>query len=205
MFITKKHLSRRTFLRGLECAVGLPLLDAMIPARYGFGANCGETDASNGLRVFPTRLCDGQVVAQRVRLEIRASLSNPQASGTVQGPVDHRQRPEKQTGREHIGACDDCRNVVDVHDSGRQPDGADRSERGPVSRPEDRPGYALSVAGTFYGGRRPVRSDARMQLRLYRRVPYGDATAADGVQPAEGVLPTLRSGRHAARTTSDRR
>lgn len=33
MFITKKHLSRRTLLRGSGAAVALPLLDAMIPAR----------------------------------------------------------------------------------------------------------------------------------------------------------------------------
>ena len=32
MFITKRHLSRRTVLRGLGAAIGLPLLDAMIPA-----------------------------------------------------------------------------------------------------------------------------------------------------------------------------
>ena len=32
MFVTKKHLSRRTFLGGAGAAVGLPLLDAMIPA-----------------------------------------------------------------------------------------------------------------------------------------------------------------------------
>lgn len=32
MIITKKHLSRRTFLRGAGIGVGLPLLDAMIPA-----------------------------------------------------------------------------------------------------------------------------------------------------------------------------
>jgi hypothetical protein len=32
MFITKKHLSRRTFLRGAGVVVGLPLLDAMVPA-----------------------------------------------------------------------------------------------------------------------------------------------------------------------------
>src|SRR5262245_5635663 len=32
MFISRKHLSRRTFLRGAGVAVGLPLLDAMIPA-----------------------------------------------------------------------------------------------------------------------------------------------------------------------------
>jgi hypothetical protein len=32
MFITRKHLSRRTFLRGAGVVVGLPLLDAMVPA-----------------------------------------------------------------------------------------------------------------------------------------------------------------------------
>lgn len=32
-FITGKHISRRTMLRGLGATVGLPLLDAMIPAR----------------------------------------------------------------------------------------------------------------------------------------------------------------------------
>ena len=32
MFITKKHISRRSMLRGAGVAIGLPLLDAMIPA-----------------------------------------------------------------------------------------------------------------------------------------------------------------------------
>src|SRR5215831_10574380 len=32
MHLTRKHLSRRTLLRGTGVAVGLPLLDAMIPA-----------------------------------------------------------------------------------------------------------------------------------------------------------------------------
>ena len=32
-FITGKHISRRTMLRGMGGALGLPLLDAMIPAR----------------------------------------------------------------------------------------------------------------------------------------------------------------------------
>jgi len=33
MFITKKHLPRRTFLRGMGVTLALPLLDSMIPAR----------------------------------------------------------------------------------------------------------------------------------------------------------------------------
>ena len=32
MIITKKHVSRRTILRGLGAAVALPMLDAMVPA-----------------------------------------------------------------------------------------------------------------------------------------------------------------------------
>src|SRR5580692_5025483 len=32
MFITKKHLSRRTVLKGAGVAVALPFLDAMVPA-----------------------------------------------------------------------------------------------------------------------------------------------------------------------------
>ena len=32
MFITKKHISRRTVLRGTGVTLALPLLDAMIPA-----------------------------------------------------------------------------------------------------------------------------------------------------------------------------
>src|SRR3954467_6431202 len=40
MFITKKHLRRRTFLQGLGAAGALPLLDAMVPA---FASNVKQT------------------------------------------------------------------------------------------------------------------------------------------------------------------
>src|SRR3954471_22348416 len=32
MFITKKHLSRRTLLKGIGASIALPFLDAMVPA-----------------------------------------------------------------------------------------------------------------------------------------------------------------------------
>ena len=32
MFITKKHLSRRTFLNGVGVTVALPFLESMVPA-----------------------------------------------------------------------------------------------------------------------------------------------------------------------------
>ncbi len=43
-FLTKKHLSRRTFLRGSGVALGLPLLDAMVPAGTALAANRGRTE-----------------------------------------------------------------------------------------------------------------------------------------------------------------
>ncbi len=47
MYITKKHLSRRTVLKGLGVSVGLPLLDAMIPAATALA----QTAAAPKLRV----------------------------------------------------------------------------------------------------------------------------------------------------------
>ena len=32
MFITKKHIPRRTFLKSAGCTLALPVLDAMLPA-----------------------------------------------------------------------------------------------------------------------------------------------------------------------------
>src|SRR5215831_7629768 len=48
MIITRKHLSRRTFLRGAGGLVGLPLLDAMVPA-LGWARDAKPQP--------PTRLC----------------------------------------------------------------------------------------------------------------------------------------------------
>jgi hypothetical protein len=42
MFITQKHLSRRTVLKGIGATVGLPLLEAMVPAGKAFGATAAE-------------------------------------------------------------------------------------------------------------------------------------------------------------------
>src|SRR6201998_345389 len=47
MYLTKKHLSRRTVLKGAGVTVGLPLLDAMIPA----GTALANTAAAPKLRV----------------------------------------------------------------------------------------------------------------------------------------------------------
>ena len=47
MFVTKKHISRRTVLRGMGATIALPFLDAMVPARTLFAkAAAGTTRLS---------------------------------------------------------------------------------------------------------------------------------------------------------------
>jgi hypothetical protein len=42
MYITQKHISRRTVLRGMGVTIALPLLEAMIPARSAFASTSGK-------------------------------------------------------------------------------------------------------------------------------------------------------------------
>ena len=51
MFITKKSLPRRTFLRGMGAAVGLPLLDAMVPAMTALAQTAASPRRGSGLYV----------------------------------------------------------------------------------------------------------------------------------------------------------
>src|SRR5579871_3724966 len=48
MFLSKKHISRRTVLQGVGASVALPLLDAMVPAGTAFAA----TTAGKPIRRF---------------------------------------------------------------------------------------------------------------------------------------------------------
>lgn len=53
MFITKKHLPRRTFLRGAGAMVALPLLDAMIPAHTALAKTAANPTLRLGFVYFP--------------------------------------------------------------------------------------------------------------------------------------------------------
>ena len=53
MFITKKHLPRRTILRGLGATMALPLLDAMIPARTALAQTAASPTLRAGFIYFP--------------------------------------------------------------------------------------------------------------------------------------------------------
>jgi hypothetical protein len=53
MFLTRKHLTRRTVLRGLGATLGLPLLDAMVPARTALAQTAAKTTPHVGFIYFP--------------------------------------------------------------------------------------------------------------------------------------------------------
>ena len=53
MFITKLALPRRTFLRGMGAAVGLPLLDAMVPALSALGRSAAQPVRRLGFVYLP--------------------------------------------------------------------------------------------------------------------------------------------------------
>jgi hypothetical protein len=53
MFITKKHISRRTVLCGVGAAVSLPLLDAMIPAGTALAQTAAAPTPRMGFIYFP--------------------------------------------------------------------------------------------------------------------------------------------------------
>ena len=53
MFIFKKHLSRRTFLRGTGVVVGLPLLDAMVPAWTALAQTAASPKPRMGFMYLP--------------------------------------------------------------------------------------------------------------------------------------------------------
>jgi hypothetical protein len=53
MFLTCKHLSRRTLLQGAGASIALPLLDAMIPAGTAFAQTAAATATRLGFIYFP--------------------------------------------------------------------------------------------------------------------------------------------------------
>jgi Protein of unknown function (DUF1552) len=60
MFITRKHLTRRTMLRGAGTAIALPLLDAMIPARTALAQTAAKAAPHVGFIYFPHGAVEAQ-------------------------------------------------------------------------------------------------------------------------------------------------
>ena len=106
-FITKKHLSRRTFLKGAGVAVALPLLDSMVPASTAMAQTAANPRTRFGAIYFPhgatmdkwTPAKDGtnfefSEILQplepfRNQVNIISDLSHPMAYGSGSATANH--------------------------------------------------------------------------------------------------------------------
>ena len=200
MFISKKHLPRRTFLQGLGATVALPLLDAMVPA---FAATAKQEPAHR-VRVRAARHGHEPVHAghggQRIRVQGHQS-----AARAVPRPAEHREPPASSRRR-----LDGRALVEPDHVAIRRAAEADarrRRLRGRHGRPNrrqrHRPGHAAAVDGGRH--RRPLRLDRRLRprLRLHLHehvvVAHADHADADGDQSAQGIRADVRPRRQRSR------
>src|SRR5271156_4491289 len=91
MFITKKHLARRTFLRGAGVAIALPFLDSMLPAQTSL-AKSGAAPKIRYMNVFsphgwsPTYWADNRDAAQFNQSKIPAERNT--GLGFIHKPLD---------------------------------------------------------------------------------------------------------------------
>jgi len=66
MFLSKKHIPRRTFLRGAGMMLGLPLLDSMIPAGTAFAQTVAGKRPTRFVGVFyPHGMAPGYWVPEK--------------------------------------------------------------------------------------------------------------------------------------------
>ena len=207
MFITKKHLSRRTLLRGAGAAIALPLLDSMIPARTALAQTAAAPKTRLGCIYIPhgvtmdkwTPATTGSgfeltEILQPARAGPRSGLrrERPYACAgrtVVRRRFRRRQQPQSRRGR-----------VLE-----RRPPGQRQSRRlWPQHRSDSggshRPRHAdtLDRAGARAGWAQ-LRQRQHLRLHQHAGVEVGDAAVADGAQPAGGVLALVRPRRHRCR------
>ena len=88
MFITKKHLRRRTFLKGVGATVALPLLDAMVPA---FASNRAAPSPRLGFVYVPHGAVMDQFTPDHRRQRTSSFKRHPEASRAIPRPPEHRE------------------------------------------------------------------------------------------------------------------
>ncbi len=219
MLITKRHLSRRTVLKGIGVTAALPLLEAMVPAATAQaktvvadrqGPPRRHRDGARRRRQHRLRHEDEHVVAGRDRPRLRLDAERPGAARVGASAHHHREQHRPAPGRS-------------VHDAGnrRRPlprqrgvphpgaseadDGFGRPRRHlarPAVRPARRQRDADPVDAALHRtGGSVGRLRIQLLLRLHRLDQLGRRThaAADDSRPAHGVRSALRRRRHQRR------
>jgi hypothetical protein len=106
MYITKRHLSRRTVLKGMGVTMALPLLDAMVPASTALA----QTAAKGKVRLATIEMVHG--AAGSAAAGLKANLWSPAATGRDFDLSPSSLQPLEPM-REHVTIVSntDCRNA----------------------------------------------------------------------------------------------
>ena len=207
--VTKKHLSRRTMLRGLGVADFAAAAGLHGSGADGADQDRGQRGAAPGLHLRSARRGDGQVDAHRHRLRLRvwpllsaleahrdnvivlSNLCHHMAEALGDGGADHSRATATWLNGTHAKKTEgeDVRAGTTIDQ---------------MAAAQYRPEHALPFAGTRH--RRHDRSDRRLRRRLQLRLHEHDFlehahhAAAHGDQPARGVRAAVRRRRHACRS-----
>ena len=206
MFITKKHMSRRTILRGAGATLALPLLEAMIPASTAL-AQTAATPKPRFVGCFvPHGAAPGYWVPEHRRQTGRGASLQLETAGTVRESDRDHERPAFPLGRTASGR-DGRRPLGGRGVSVRQQTQEDR-RRGRVRghhhrsdhRAKDRRGEPDAVHAA--GGRGPgrefeqLRRGLQLHLHQHHLLVVADRSAADGAESAGGVRAHVRRRQH---------
>ena len=105
MFVTKASLARRTFLRGMGVALGLPLLDSMVPALTAAAQSAARPKYRFGAIYVPHgMIMDQWVPATLGPLELKPILMPLAAHKERMLVVSNLARPETGSDTNHAGA-----------------------------------------------------------------------------------------------------
>ncbi len=202
MFLTKKHLSRRTVLKGAGVTLALPLLDAMIPAATALA----QTAASPKMRMGFFYIPHGAIMGNTSHgPEMDKWTPSGSGAGFKLSPILASLEPHKR----YVTSFGNLQNnamVGGVHSlapatwlSGTKPDkgsaGASMSTTldqvvGEAHRTEHHAAVARAGVGNHATGGRVQR--LRVLLQHHALVPRRAFPAPDGVQPAQGLRAAVR-------------
>ena len=207
MFITKKHIPRRTFLRGIGATVALPLLDSMIPAATALAQTAASPKLRMGFIYFPHGAIMDQwtpktagkdfeispilqpLEAYKKQLTIVSGLENKPATLAAGARAESRNLAELRFAAQDPGAlCGDHHRPT----GGRNVWGRTRRFRHSKSRPNPEAAAAPATATTAAAIRARSRSATPPRRCRWRPNPRNALPAA------------VWSGRHAGRARETR-
>ena len=199
MFITRKHLPRRTFLKGVGVTMALPLLDSMVPARTLLAQTAAKPVSRLGFVYVPHgAIMDKWTPAtEGAGFEFTPILKPLEAHRELR---ERGQRPRPQgrgLDRRALAEPDD---VAERRAS--EGDAGGRRLRRHHGRPDCRAGHRSGLAAAVDGARhrgslgphRLVRRRLRLHLHEHPVVAHAHDAAADGDQSAQGLRADVRRG-----------